>query len=118
MKYINQKQERMTGLIVGGVLLLMLALPSFALQSKHQDKGVACAQCHGDGNDFAAVEKETCTGCHNLDQLVAKTAGMKPANPHTSPHYGPEADCNLCHHQHEESEDYCAQCHSFGFKVP
>jgi uncharacterized paraquat-inducible protein A len=27
--------------------------------------------------------------------------------------------CNLCHHQHEKSENYCAQCHSnFDFKVP
>ncbi|WP_081454058.1 cytochrome c3 family protein [Sutterella wadsworthensis] len=34
------------------------------------------------------------------------------------PHYGIQLDCVNCHHGHEESEDYCAQCHNFGFNVP
>jgi hypothetical protein len=27
-------------------------------------------------------------------------------------------ECRLCHQMHEESEDYCAQCHSWGWEVP
>lgn len=50
--------------------------------------------------------------------LTASTAGVKPTNPHNSPHYGKHADCNLCHHQHEKSENYCTQCHKFDFKLP
>jgi cytochrome c oxidase cbb3-type subunit 3 len=39
-------------------------------------------------------------------------APSPPPNPHTSPHYGTELDCNLCHRQHAKSENYCAQCHA------
>ncbi len=42
-------------------------------------------------------------------RLAAKTANLKPKNPHDSPHYGK---------QHAKSENDCAQCHKFGFKVP
>ncbi|WP_418545649.1 cytochrome c3 family protein [Parasutterella excrementihominis] len=42
---------------------------------------------------------------------------MKPQNPHVSPHYGNKLDCTLCHLQHAAPENYCAQCHSFDFKV-
>jgi hypothetical protein len=27
-------------------------------------------------------------------------------------------ECEACHHLHRPSEDYCFQCHVFGFKVP
>ncbi len=33
--------------------------------------------------------------------------------PHTSPHYGTELDCTLCHKQHAKNENYCNQCHKF-----
>jgi len=49
---------------------------------------------------------------------LQQEAGVKPSNPHTSPHYGMSLDCNLCHHQHAKSENYCSQCHKFDFKVP
>ncbi|MBW2098891.1 MAG: cytochrome c3 family protein [Deltaproteobacteria bacterium] len=35
-------------------------------------------------------------------------------NPHNSPHYGADLDCNFCHHQHSKSENFCAQCHYDG----
>jgi hypothetical protein len=53
-----------------------------------------------------------------MDKVSEKTSKMKPTNPHNSPHYGKKADCNLCHHQHEASENYCSTCHKFEFKVP
>jgi hypothetical protein len=53
-----------------------------------------------------------------MEKVSAATASVKPTNPHNSPHYGKNADCNLCHHQHEKSENYCTQCHKFDFKLP
>ncbi|WP_423837815.1 cytochrome c3 family protein, partial [Sutterella wadsworthensis] len=48
----------------------------------------------------------------------ASTKNVKPTNPHTSPHYNADLDCVNCHVGHEPSENYCAQCHNFDFKVP
>ncbi|WP_418869780.1 cytochrome c3 family protein, partial [Sutterella wadsworthensis] len=39
-------------------------------------------------------------------------------NPHVSPHYGKTLECTNCHLMHQESENYCNQCHEFNFKVP
>lgn len=85
----------------------------------HALGGVGCADCHGKGTAKPqAVEMARCLSCHGSgDKVAALTAKMKQ-NPHTSPHYGTELDCNVCHRQHEKSEDYCAECHRFGFKVP
>ncbi|MCU0897068.1 MAG: cytochrome c3 family protein [Burkholderiales bacterium] len=84
----------------------------------HQLRGVGCAQCHGDLKKPTEVAHDKCMSCHDTTKLVEKTANVKPKNPHTSPHYGKDADCNLCHHQHAKSENYCNQCHKFEFKVP
>jgi hypothetical protein len=46
-------------------------------------------------------------------------SNAKPRNPHENRHYGTEADCNLCHHQHKKSENFCLPCHQrFDFVVP
>lgn len=84
----------------------------------HQLKGMTCDRCHEKGKKPEAVPMDTCVKCHNPDKLVEKTAKVKPENPHTSPHYGNTLDCNACHHQHQKSEDFCAQCHKFNFKTP
>ncbi|HSD42833.1 MAG TPA: cytochrome c3 family protein [Burkholderiales bacterium] len=50
---------------------------------------------------------------------VGERGSAELKNPHNSPHYGRDADCNLCHHQHAKSENYCAQYHEkWAFKVP
>ena len=85
----------------------------------HQLGGVNCAACHGKTGKPEALAMEKCVSCHgSTAKLAEKTAKVKPENPHTSPHYGTDLDCNLCHHQHARSENYCNQCHSFNFKVP
>ena len=43
---------------------------------------------------------------------------VKPTNPHVSPHYQDQLDCTNCHYMHGETENFCDQCHQFGFKVP
>ncbi|HEM62267.1 MAG TPA: cytochrome c3 [Chloroflexi bacterium] len=67
--------------------------------------------------------KEDCYQCHEhgtYEQIAEMTADLEEtvgANPHASPHYG-DLDCRLCHKMHKDSEDYCAQCHTWGFEVP
>ena len=84
----------------------------------HAFKGIQCAQCHGKVKKPEPVEMSRCATCHDAVKLAEKTKDIKPSNPHTSPHYGTDLDCNLCHHQHAKSENYCARCHKFNFIVP
>lgn len=84
----------------------------------HRLSGITCAMCHGKMKKPSEVEMKRCLTCHDMEKVVSKTAEVRPANPHTSPHYGTDLDCNLCHHQHRKSENYCSQCHTFEFRVP
>lgn len=85
----------------------------------HHLAGVNCVSCHGKTKKPEALSMDNCEACHgSTDKLAEKTAKVKPENPHTSPHYGTTLDCNLCHHQHAKSDNYCNQCHSFNFTVP
>ena len=64
------------------------------------------------------VDKNDIRAADSVDQLVEKTKNVKPVNPHVSPHYGKTLECTNCHLMHQESENYCNQCHEFNFKVP
>jgi len=88
--------------------------------SRHDHNGVSCEQCHGTAKKHEAVGMDKCLECHgDTKDLAAKTAQAKPRNPHESRHYGTEADCNLCHHEHVKSENHCLGCHPrFTFQVP
>lgn len=83
----------------------------------HALAGESCASCHGQGKP-EAVSTAQCVQCHALDKLVVKTSSIKPKNPHTSPHYGKELDCDNCHIQHGKSVNFCNDCHEFKFSVP
>ena len=86
---------------------------------RHVAMGMTCESCHGpDKANPQEVTIKTCTQCHNTKDLVEKTKNVKPQNPHMSPHYQDQLECTNCHFMHSESEDFCAQCHQFGFKVP
>ena len=86
---------------------------------RHVAMGLTCATCHGpDKTNPVEPTIETGSQCHNIKQLVEKTKDVKPHNPHTSPHYQDQLDCINCHIQHGETENFCDQCHQFGFKVP
>ncbi len=99
----------------GGPQKLQGKLPGSHL---HNLQGITCVKCHGKATKAEAVEMKQCLTCHDADKLAEKTAKVKPENPHTSPHYGTTLDCNVCHHQHQKSENYCAQCHKYDFVVP
>jgi hypothetical protein len=87
----------------------------------HSAEGVKCVQCHGKAKKSEPVPQETCLSCHGKGDskaLAAKTANAKPLNPHENRHYGTEADCGLCHRQHEKSVNFCLDCHPrFDFKL-
>ncbi len=107
----------------------------------HAEYDVACLDCHEPTleqqidelmvyiqGDYEVPLKdlkypmESCLACHEHEsygQIIEMTAYLEEeagANPHLS-HYG-EMECRVCHKMHEESEDYCAQCHAWGFEVP
>jgi RecJ-like exonuclease len=95
------------------------ATPVVAMD-KHAAKGIACQNCHVNAKKPQPVAMDKCLTCHGDGKAVAKrTANSKPTNPHDTRHFGTEADCNSCHHQHKASESLCADCHpNFKFKVP
>jgi hypothetical protein len=84
----------------------------------HALNGVRCGECHDDLKAPKAVPTWKCTSCHDPKDVAAKSANVQPHNPHASRHYGNNADCNKCHHQHVQSENNCLQCHKFNFQVP
>lgn len=89
------------------------------LDALHADNDVTCTDCHGEQTQREAVPMIKCLECHDTAELAEKTAEMKPTNPHKNRHYNEEADCNLCHHQHRKSENFCLPCHlRFDFKTP
>lgn len=88
------------------------------LSHTHMAAGVSCSDCHGEQRPFKSVGTEQCRECHgDPEKLVALTRDL-PVNPHTSPHYGNEMDCDLCHHLHSRSENTCNQCHEHPGRTP
>lgn len=87
------------------------------LSHSHLLSGVSCAGCHGEADPPKFVGTSHCLTCHKPEDLVEATKDVKEANPHNS-HYGPELDCDLCHHAHKPSENFCNQCHEFNFVIP
>lgn len=96
--------------------LACAAEPPF-LADKHKDAGLNCESCHKENPPSQLVPMSVCLGCHGGDyaKLAEQTKKMAQ-NPHAS-HLG-NANCEYCHHAHRPSENYCAKCHSFGFKLP
>jgi len=88
------------------------------LSHGHQLNGVGCADCHADPTAAKPVGTEKCLSCHGSAAQMAKATAKLDPNPHDSPHYGPDLDCELCHHQHARSENFCAQCHDWKLIVP
>ena len=85
---------------------------------RHVKKGIQCEMCHGAKKEIDYPSIDQCVKCHDPQVVADKTKNVKPRNPHVSPHYGNKLDCALCHIQHAQPENYCDQCHKFGFKVP
>ena len=88
------------------------------LEHIHRLSGIGCVDCHQNNSSPEPVSTEKCLSCHgSFHQVAARTADSDP-NPHNSLHYGIEVDCDLCHHQHCNSENFCSQCHEWQLVVP
>ena len=86
------------------------------LGDKHKKAGIVCQDCHKDGSLEGNVTTANCIKCHSgYSYLIEQTKKIIP-NPHDS--HIVNLECVACHHIHKPSEDYCAECHNFGFKVP
>ncbi|MBN1102819.1 MAG: cytochrome c3 family protein [Deltaproteobacteria bacterium] len=84
----------------------------------HHLNDIGCQDCHGETTAFHSVGKSQCFNCHGSGEEVGKRTAHQDPNPHLSVHYGADLDCDLCHHVHGKSENFCNQCHEFKFLVP
>jgi hypothetical protein len=96
----------------------------YPLKSHHADLSLECVYCHeGQGKDpskFEDPDETACLSCHkSKDYLAQRLAFMDTikANPHNSVHDGKNLYCDECHHEHEPSENMCAQCHEKEIKT-
>jgi hypothetical protein len=104
------------GVLLVGSILSPGAAQSPLLEEKHKNGGLSCDACHKESPPANKVATEACQGCHGDSSKLAEQTKQKKPNPHDS-HEGPIA-CEKCHHNHKPSENYCASCHNFGFRVP
>lgn len=86
------------------------------LGDKHKEIGIQCEGCHKEDPPKNKVPTAVCLGCHGDYKTLAERTQKVDPNPHMS-HEG-KLPCETCHHSHKPSEDHCASCHNFGFKVP
>ncbi|MGZ3512522.1 MAG: cytochrome c3 family protein [Thermodesulfobacteriota bacterium] len=91
------------------------AAPSF-LSDKHKVAGISCEGCHKEDPPKDQVPTPVCYGCHGDQAKLANRTQKVIPNPHES-HLG-EVKCELCHHAHKPSKNYCSTCHEFNFEVP
>jgi len=86
------------------------------LGQKHASAGVECVACHKKIPVDGSAPPDGCIGCHGDLRKVAERTKTLRHNPHDS--HQDELTCDACHHLHKPSVDFCAQCHTFDFKVP
>ena len=86
------------------------------LADRHKAMSVPCEGCHAQSAPTGPAPANACEGCHGAMAKVAEQTQRLERNPHDS--HESEIACGACHHAHRASEDYCAKCHRFGFKVP
>lgn len=95
-------------------------MSSSYLDHNHRKKAIYCLGCHTNYLDeIEAVEtQEQCIRCHGgYDELIKLNAKAPyENNPHKS--HLVDLRCSVCHHGHKGFTDFCAKCHSFGYKAP
>jgi len=79
----------------------------------HQLNEVKCSDCHHLGQAPKPLKTEECLVCHGTMEEVAQSTESLTPNPHDSPHYGKEVDCNACHQAHARFQYFCAKCHEW-----
>ena len=112
-----KKRILLTPFFVVILLLFIFGLVAQALlEDRHGKARITCEGCHKENPPSKKVPTAVCLGCHGpYSKLTQETKRVEP-NPHDS-HEG-EIDCDRCHHNHKPTENYCAGCHNYVFKVP
>ena len=82
----------------------------------HLLSAITCTVCHGPARPAQPPESPKCLSCHPDYKNAALQANKTLTNPHDS-HMG-DLDCELCHHQHSKSDNFCSQCHWWKYLVP
>jgi hypothetical protein len=82
----------------------------------HLLSGISCTDCHGMARPAQPPETPKCLSCHSDYRNAALQVNKTLPHPHDS-HMG-DLDCELCHHQHLKSENFCSQCHWWKYLVP
>ena len=86
------------------------------LVERHTGAGLACGACHGGDSPEREPPASGCVTCHGDLAAMGERSRKASPNPHKS-HKG-VVECRMCHHVHRPSTDWCAQCHTFGLRVP
>lgn len=82
----------------------------------HSGLGLQCTFCHGEFDSADqigdAVPNEKCLSCHvSYEEVASRTEDLGEVNPHDNFHYDMQLDCVTCHKGHEESVNFCSNCH-------
>ncbi len=88
------------------------------LSHTHMLSDVGCGECHDGDSPEQAVKTEKCRDCHGEPAALEALTKDLEYNPHVSPHYGNDMDCDMCHHLHKASENVCLECHELTVVTP
>ena len=95
------------------------------LADRHVARGMKCTACHVDAKGGALKAANTdygvCATCHgDYNAMIKKTDAKYKNSGQPNPHaqHDGALPCTECHKGHKASVNYCAQCHSFVYKVP
>ena len=104
-------------LLAAGFASTTSAVAADYLADRHLQRGLTCAQCHGEAAPSKAPSMDHCLNCHggSYEALARTTADKKP-NPHYT-HIG-DKECAVCHKGHQASVLLCNNCHQFTMRVP
>ncbi len=95
------------------------------LADRHVARGMKCDACHVSASGGALKAADTdygvCATCHgDYQKMIEKTAAKHKDSGQPNPHaqHDGALPCTECHKAHKPGVNYCAQCHSFVYKVP
>ena len=95
------------------------------LADRHVARGMKCDACHvtATGGALKAEKSDygVCATCHgDYQKMIEKTDAKHKDSGQPNPHaqHDGALPCTECHKAHKPGVNYCAQCHSFVYKVP
>lgn len=102
-----------------------MAFAADSTPAGHIARGMKCTACHVDAKGGALKAANTdygvCATCHgDYNAMIKKTDAKYKNSGQPNPHaqHDGALPCTECHKGHKASVNYCAQCHSFVYKVP